>query len=292
MPLDIAAHVQITGPVEGRAVEILTPEALAFVADLHRRFDSRRRELLALRVARQARFDAGEAPDFLAETADVRAGDWQVAPIPADLQDRRVEITGPVDRKMIINALNCGAKVFMADFEDATSPTWANLIEGQVNLKDRWAGALTHRPKSGKSYALGLNPAVLKIRPRGWHLPERHMEVDGLPVSGRLFDFGLYFFHNAKASLEQGFGPLFLPAQDGEPSGGPPVERGLRPRPGGARHSERHDQGHGPDRDHAGRLRDGRDPLSSCATIWPASTAAVGTTSSRSSSAWAVAPEF
>jgi malate synthase len=210
MPLDIAANVQITGPVEGRAVEILTPEAVAFVADLHRRFDARRRELLALRVARQARFDAGELPDFLADTADIRENAWTVAPIPADLRDRRVEITGPVDRKMIINALNCGAKVFMADFEDATSPTWSNLIEGQVNLKDRWAGDLTHvDAKSGKSYALGAAPAVLKIRPRGWHLPERHMEVDGQIVSGALFDFGLYVFHNAKASLAQGSGPYF-----------------------------------------------------------------------------------
>jgi malate synthase len=210
MPLDVAANIQINGPVEGRAVEILTPEALAFVAGLHRRFDARRRELLAARVERQARFDGGELPDFLPETADIRENDWTVAPIPADLQDRRVEITGPVDRKMIINALNCGAKVFMADFEDATSPTWANLIEGQVNLKDRWAGDLTHvDPKSGKSYALGANPAVLKIRPRGWHLPERHMEVDGEVVSGALFDFGLYFFHNAKASLAQGSGSYF-----------------------------------------------------------------------------------
>jgi malate synthase len=210
MPLDVAANIQVTGPIEGRAVEILTPEALAFVADLHRRFDARRRALLADRVARQARFDAGELPDFLADTADIRENDWTVAPIPTDLLDRRVEITGPVDRKMIINALNCGAKVFMADFEDATSPTWDNLIEGQVNLKDRWAGALTHvDPKSGKSYALGANPAILKIRPRGWHLPEQHMEVDGLPVSGALFDFGLYFFHNAKASLDQGSGPYF-----------------------------------------------------------------------------------
>ena len=210
MPLDIAANIQINGPVEGRAVEILTPEALAFVADLHRRFDARRRELLAARVARQARFDAGELPDFLTDTADIRENAWTVAPIPADLQDRRVEITGPVDRKMIINALNCGAKVFMADFEDATSPTWSNLIEGQVNLKDRWAGDLTHvDAKSGKSYALGATPAVLKIRPRGWHLPERHMEVDGEIVSGALFDFGLYLFHNAKASLAQGSGPYF-----------------------------------------------------------------------------------
>lgn len=210
MPLDIAANIQINGPVEGRAVEILTPEALAFVADLHRRFDARRRELLAARAARQAHFDAGELPDFLPETADLRAADWTVAPIPADLRDRRVEITGPVDRKMIINALNCGAKVFMADFEDATSPTWTNVLEGQVNLKDRWAGDLTHvDPKSGKRYALGANPAVLKIRPRGWHLPEQHMEVDGQPVSGALFDFGLYLFHNARATLTQGSGPYF-----------------------------------------------------------------------------------
>lgn len=210
MPLDIAANVQILGPIEGRAVEILTPEAVAFVADLHRRFDGRRRELLQARQARQARFDAGELPDFLAETSHVRAADWRVAPIPSDLLDRRVEITGPVDRKMIINALNCGAKVFMADFEDATAPTWANVVEGQVNLKDRWNGVLDHvDPKSGKSYALGANPAVLKVRPRGWHLPERHLEVDGAPVAGALFDFGLYVFHNARAALAQGSGPYF-----------------------------------------------------------------------------------
>ncbi len=210
MPLDTAANIQITGPVEGRAAEILTPEALAFVADLHRAFDARRRELLAARVTRQAAFDAGALPDFLPETAAIRAGDWTVAPIPADLQDRRVEITGPVDRKMIINALNSGAKVFMADFEDATSPTWANLVEGQVNLKDRWAGALTHvDATSGKSYALGPNPAVLIIRPRGWHLPERHLEIDGAAVSGSLFDFGLYAFHNARAAMDQGSGAYF-----------------------------------------------------------------------------------
>jgi len=210
MPLDIASDITITGPVEGRAKEILTPEALAFVADLHRRFDGRRRELLAARAARQAQFDAGELPDFLAETASVRAGDWKVAPIPADLLDRRVEITGPVDRKMIINALNSGAKVFMADFEDATSPTWANLIEGQVNLKDRWAGELSHvDATSGKSYKLGDKPAVLVVRPRGWHLPERHVTVDGQTLSGSLFDFGLYVFHNAKAAMAKGSGAYF-----------------------------------------------------------------------------------
>lgn len=210
MPLDIAANVQILGPIEGRSCEIFTPEAVAFVADLHRRFDGRRRELLQARQARQVRFDAGELPDFLAETSHVRAADWRVAPIPADLLDRRVEITGPVDRKMIINALNCGAKVFMADFEDATAPTWANVVEGQVNLKDRWNGVLDHvDPKSGKSYALGANPAVLKVRPRGWHLPESHLEVDGAPVAGALFDFGLYVFHNARAALAKGSGPYF-----------------------------------------------------------------------------------
>jgi malate synthase len=210
MPLDDAADIQITGPVEGRAAEILTPEAMAFVAGLHRRFDARRRELLAARQARQVRFDAGELPDFLPETASIRAGDWKVAPIPADLLDRRVEITGPVDRKMIINALNSGAKVFMADFEDATSPTWANVVEGQVNLKDRWTGQLSHVDvNSGKSYALGPNPAVLLVRPRGWHLMERHVQVDAEEMAGGLFDFGLYVFHNAKAALAQGSGPYF-----------------------------------------------------------------------------------
>ncbi len=211
MPLDTADLPPVVlGPMGGRAAEVLTPAALAFVADLHRRFDARRRELLALRVERQARLDAGERPDFLPETAEIRAEDWRVAPLPADLLDRRVEITGPVDRKMIINALNSGAKVFMADFEDATSPTWSNLIEGQANLIDRWAGRLSHTdPATGKAYALGPAPAVLIVRPRGWHLPERHVEVDGAPVSGALFDFGLYLFHNARAALAQGSGPYF-----------------------------------------------------------------------------------
>src|SRR5271156_4344714 len=201
---------QVTEAIEGRAAEVLTPEALAFLAELHRTFDARRLELLAARQVRQARFDAGESPDFLAETKAVRDGDWRVAPIPADLQDRRVEITGPTDRKMIINALNSGAKVFMADFEDANSPTWANMVEGQVNLMDLWAGKLSHvDPVSGKSYALNDKRAVLIVRPRGWHLPERHVTVDGQPMSGSLVDFGLYFFHNAKATLAQGSGPYF-----------------------------------------------------------------------------------
>ncbi|MEW6254742.1 MAG: malate synthase A [Pseudomonadota bacterium] len=202
--------VVITGALAPRYEDILTPEALAFVADLHRAFNATRLELLAARDARQARFDAGELPDFLPETAAVRAADWDIAPLPNDLLDRRVEITGPVDRKMIVNALNSGAKVFMADFEDASSPLWSNMIEGQINLKDRWAGAIDfHDPSNGKDYKLGPNPAVLIIRPRGWHLPEVHMEVDGEPVSGALFDFGLYAFHNAKPALAQGSGPYF-----------------------------------------------------------------------------------
>jgi malate synthase len=201
---------QVTETIEGRAAELLTPEALAFLAELHRKFDARRLELLAARQVRQQRFDAGESPDFLAETKAVRDGDWRVAPIPADLQDRRVEITGPTDRKMVINALNCGAKVFMTDFEDANAPTWANMVEGQINLIDLWAGKLSHvDPVSGKSYQLNDQRAVLMVRPRGWHLPERHVAVDGAPMSGSLVDFGLYFFHNAKAALAQGSGPYF-----------------------------------------------------------------------------------
>ncbi len=205
-----AGAAEVVGRLPPRGEEVLTPEALALVAALHRRFNPRRLELLARRAERQARFDAGERPDFLAETEEVRTGDWMVAKIPDDLQDRRVEITGPVDRKMIINALNSGARVFMADFEDATSPTWSNLIEGQVNLKDRWAGTLDFTdPNSGKHYQLSDKPAVLMVRPRGWHLPEAHVHVDGQEVSGALFDFALYALHNAKAAVAQGTGPYF-----------------------------------------------------------------------------------
>ncbi|MCO5091535.1 malate synthase A [Bosea sp. (in: a-proteobacteria)] len=208
--LALPAGVVVKGALQPRFDEILTTEALAFVADLHRRFDETRKRLLALRTERQKRFDAGETPDFLAETRPVREGDWRVAPIPADLLDRRVEITGPVDRKMIVNALNSGAKVFMADFEDASSPVWANMVEGQLNLKDRWAGKIDFTdPTTGKDYKLKDKPAVLIIRPRGWHLPERHIEIDGKKASGSLVDFGLYVFHNAKAALAAGSGPYF-----------------------------------------------------------------------------------
>jgi len=203
--------VEVRGPVEGRSSEILSDDALAFVADLHRRFDGRRRELLAARAARRARLDAGELPDFLPETRVIREGDWRISPVPPDLQDRRVEITGPVDRKMVINALNSGARCFMADFEDATAPTWSNLVEGQANLIDAIEGTI--RLDTGeKVYELADETATLLVRPRGWHLPERHVLVDGETLSGSLFDFGLYLFHNGRRTLDRGTGPyLYLP---------------------------------------------------------------------------------
>jgi malate synthase len=208
--IDPSAGVAVLGAQGPRFDEILTPAAVAFLADLHRRFDARRRELLARRMARQKLFDAGERPDFLPETRAIREGGWRVAPIPDDLLDRRVEITGPVDRKMIVNALNSGASVFMADFEDATSPVYANLIEGQINLKDRWAGRIDFTDAgTGKSYKLAASPAVLIVRPRGWHLPERHVTVDGEEISASLFDFGLYVFHNARTQIAAGATPAF-----------------------------------------------------------------------------------
>jgi len=190
-----SSPAEVRAPVEGRAAEILTPEALAFVAALQREFRTERDRLLEARVERQAELDAGRLPDFLPETQEIRESDWQVAPAPPELQDRRVEITGPVDRKMVINALNSGACVFMADFEDANSPTWQNNVEGHVNLRD--ANERTISLDTGeKRYELADDPAVLVVRPRGWHLPEKHVLVDGDPISASLFDFGLYVFHN------------------------------------------------------------------------------------------------
>jgi malate synthase len=204
------AGVVITGKLGPRYQEILSPAALALLAELHRRFDATRKRLLAARAARQGRFDAGELPDFLRQTRHIREADWKVAPIPEDLLDRRVEITGPVDRKMIINALNSGANVYMADFEDANSPTWANNVEGQLNLKDRWAGRLAFTdPATDKAYAIGQKPAVMIVRPRGWHLNEQHVSIDGEPIAGALFDFGLYYFHNAATLIAKGTGPYF-----------------------------------------------------------------------------------
>ncbi len=217
MPPDAAASaqllpdgVQLTGQVQPGSARILTPAALDFVAMLERRFGERRRTLLSARAERQQRLDAGERPDFLSETAAVRAADWRVAALPADLLDRRVEITGPVERKMVINALNSGARVFMADFEDSQCPTWEALVSGQVNLADavRREIDFTH-PNTGKRYALGEETATLLVRPRGWHLEECHLTVDGRAVSASLFDFGLYFFHNATELLARGSGPYF-----------------------------------------------------------------------------------
>ena len=190
--------------------EVLSDDALELVAELHERFDHRRLSLLDQRLDRQSRFSAGELPDFRNDTRDVRDADWTVSPAPADLADRRVEITGPTNAKMLINALNSGASVYMADFEDATSPMWDELVQGQVNLRDYWLGRLDYTdPDSGKHYAIGDDPAVLIVRPRGLHLPEDHVTVDGQPVAGAFFDFALYFWHNARRALARGSGPYF-----------------------------------------------------------------------------------
>ncbi len=205
----MSAPVELLAPEPAGASGILTPEALAFVADLHTRFAGRRAELLAARVERAAAIAAGAPFQFLPETAEIRAAEWSVAPAPADLNDRRVEITGPVDRKMMINALNSGAKVFMADLEDATSPTWANAIEGQRNIADSVRRTISFENPDGRKYTLKDETATLVIRPRGWHLPERHILIDGQPASGSLVDFGLHFFHNAQELLNRGSGPYY-----------------------------------------------------------------------------------
>ena len=203
-------NVQVAGDLSPAFEDILTPAALAFVADLHRELNPRRLGLLSEREARQRRFDAGELPDFLRETRHVRESEWQVAPAPADLNDRRVEITGPVDRKMMINALNSGANVFMADFEDSLSPSWHNVVAGQLNCRDAVRRTLAFEDaERGKSYALGETLATLVVRPRGWHLNEKHVLVDGEAVSASLFDFGLYMYHNARELLSRGSGPYF-----------------------------------------------------------------------------------
>ena len=235
--------------------DVLTPERPRLPRRARATFGERRRELLARRAERLERLHAGELPDFLPETADVRAGDWRVAPTPDEIADRRVEITGPVDRKMVINALNSGAKVFMADFEDANSPTWSNCIEGQRNLTDALDRTIS-LDTGEKQYTLGDDPAVLFVRPRGWHLEERHYEVDGTPMSGSLFDFGLYFFRNHGRNGRY----FYLPKLESPPRGAA-LERRLHVGAGAARRAARDDQGDRPDRDDPRRLRDGRDPL-------------------------------
>jgi malate synthase len=211
MAMTTASGISIVGPPAGRSAEILTPEALAFVALLQREFDGRRRELLAARADRWQRLRGGELPNFLPETREIRDGDWRVPEAPAGLRERRVEITGPVDRKMVINALNSGASIFMADFEDANSPTWRNCVEGQANLLD--AAQRTISLDTGeKSYTLNDDVATLVVRPRGWHLVEKHATLDGSPVSASLFDFGLFVFHSARPLLDSGLGPyVYVP---------------------------------------------------------------------------------
>ena len=205
----LPAGIEIRGKMAPGFDGILTPDALAFVAKLEREFRERRARCLAQRQQRQGVLDRGAGLEFLPETKWVREGDWICAPIPSDLRDRRVEITGPTDRKMVINALNSGAKMFMADFEDANSPTWANIIEGQINLRDAIRRTITFKSPEGKEYKLREKLAVLLVRPRGWHLVEKHLLVDKEPVAGGLFDFGIYFFHNAHELLARGTGPYF-----------------------------------------------------------------------------------
>ena len=209
-PVKTPVGVEIKGPLRPGWSEILSTRALEFVAELARRFEPERQRLLKRRGLVQHQLDSGRLPDFLEETRGIRETDWMVAEAPADLRDRRVEITGPVDRKMVINALNSGANVFMADFEDSNAPTWANNVEGQINLRDAVRRSISYdHPGTGKHYELNGETATLLVRPRGWHLDESHVLVDGEPVSGGLFDFGLYFFHNARELLSRGTGPYF-----------------------------------------------------------------------------------
>src|SRR6266480_4394746 len=200
--------ISVLGGVSAGFAEILTGEALDFIANLHRHFEARRQDLLARRAARQKEFDRGELPDFLPDTREIREQEWRVAPQPKDLLDRRVELTGPTDRKMVINALNSGASTFMADFEDANCPTWFNMIDGQLNLRDAVRRTISFQ-QGCKHYQLKDKTAVIIPRPRGWHLDEKHLTVDGKLVSGAIFDFALFFFHNAKELLARGSGPYF-----------------------------------------------------------------------------------
>ncbi len=218
MPTNTSSHslstlrdegIEVRGPVSDAFAEILTPDALRFVAMLHREFDARRLELLEARAKRQRELDSGRLPDFLPETAGIRESDWRIDPLPADLHDRRVEITGPVDRKMVINALNSGASTYMADLEDSHSPTWDGTIQGQINLRDAVDGTIEFTNPAGKHYRLVDKPAVLLVRPRGWHLEEKHVRVDGAEISGGIFDFALFFFHNARKLIDKGTGPYF-----------------------------------------------------------------------------------
>ena len=238
---DQTTGIEVNADPQPRQDEILTDAALAFVADLQRTYGARRDELLEARKARRQQISETGTLDFLPETQDVRDGDWSVAPAPVALQDRRVEITGPTDAKMAINALNSGARVWLADLEDANTPHWGNVIEGQVSLYDAHRHQLEFTSPEGKQYALKDGDlAVPVVRPRGWHFDEKHVLVDGSPMVAAFLDFGLHFFHNAEELLARGPRPVLLPAEDGEPPRGAALERRLHPRPGGAGHPARH----------------------------------------------------
>ena len=249
--------MKVKADVSAAFAEILTPDACTFVAKLAARFEPERQKLLAARTQRQQQIRDGALPDFLEETREVRNSTWSVAPIPQDLADRRVEITGPPERKMLINALNSGASVYMSDFEDSNAPTWRNLIEGQINLRDAIRREIEYTGPDGRSYALNAQTATLLVRPRGWHLNEKHVLLDGKPISASLFDFGLYFFHNAAELLQRGSGPYFyLPKMESH------REARLwndvfRFRAGRTRHSSRVHTRHRVDRDDPRGVRNG-----------------------------------
>ncbi|HEY2160181.1 MAG TPA: malate synthase A, partial [Solirubrobacteraceae bacterium] len=207
--MSVQNRLELCGPMDSGFEQVLTPEALEFLAELEHQFGGRRRELLEARTASRSRLRAGQLLDFLPETREIREGDWKVAPAPSDLQQRWVEITGPTDRKMVINALNSGADGFMADFEDANAPTWRNMVSGHINLRDAIERTIEYTGSDGRHYQLSDEVATLLVRPRGWHLPERHLLVDGAPITAALFDFGLYFFHCARRLLANGSGPYF-----------------------------------------------------------------------------------
>jgi malate synthase len=209
------ARVELDGAIEAGFDAVLTPEALEFLAELEREFGPRRRQLLEARIERRQRLRTGESLDFLPETREIRGTEWQVAPVPPDMQQRWVEITGPTDRKMVINALNSGADGFMADFEDANSPTWHNMVSGHINLRDAIDGTITYEGSDGRHYELGDRLATLLVRPRGWHLPEEHLLIDSQPITAALFDFGLFFFHCGRRLIANGSGPyLYLPKME------------------------------------------------------------------------------
>ena len=272
-------RVEITGPYGDRYDEILTPQAIDLIAALHAELGPRRSELLAARRRRQAELSGGAMLDFLPETAEIREDlHWRVAPPAAGLVDRRVEITGPTDKKMTINALNSGANVWLADFEDANTPLWDNMITGQLNLKDALDRTIDYTSAEGKDYALRPDGelATIVVRPRGWHLDEKHILIDGVRASGSLVDFALYMATSAQQADRQGQGAVLLPGQEREPPRGAAVERRVQPGPGRARHPARHDPGHRADRDDPGGVRDGGDPLRAAGALGRAERRALG----------------